>query len=129
MNIVMLDSDQLAGEPDFPEVDLPKFGWLQYTHTPSEETSERCWRGDVIVSVSTPVDKETIDKAFKLKMIIAAGEKFDHIDIETAQARGIKICNVPGLDPANSAESQQICDSVIETINALVKGQEHNRVA
>ncbi len=126
MNIVVLDSDSLAGDADFPEVDLQKYGWLQYVETNQDLVGERCWRSDIIVSVSTQVDQAVIDKAFKLKLIIAAGSSYEHIDLDAARERGIKVCNVPDSNPDNTDDTGKICEQVIETINAFLQGQDKN---
>jgi lactate dehydrogenase-like 2-hydroxyacid dehydrogenase len=121
MNVVVLDAGRLAGEADFPMLDLPKFGWQQYPESAEAEVPELCWRSDIIVSVATPIDKAVIDKAFKLKLIVAAGDSTAHIDTAAAAERGIKVCNVPGADPANRDESARICNTVVEKIDSFLK--------
>ena len=118
MNVVMIDSGQLAGDPDFPEINLPKFGWSQFVALPLEEIDERCWRADIIISTNTPVSASVIKASFKLKLILAAGDKADHIDIAAANARGITVCNVPGLIADNVKDSQIIAHQVIDNIHA-----------
>ena len=129
MNVVVIDGARLAGDADFPELALPKFGWQQYPQLPEAEVPERCWRADVIVSVATPVDQATIDKAFKLKLIAVAGDAYGHIDLDAAKARGIKVCHVPGADPANPGQAGRICAEVVANIDAFLAGTERNRVA
>jgi len=129
LNIVILDSNNLAGDADFPEVDLQKYGWLQYVETNQDLAGERCWRSDIIVSVSTRVDHAVIDKAFKLKLIVAAGDSYDHIDLEAARERGIKVCNVPTSDPGDRGDTGRICQQVIKNINAFLQGTDCNIVA
>jgi glycerate dehydrogenase len=128
MNIVVLDSDNLAGDADFPEVALQKYGWLQYVETNQELVGERCWRSDIIVTVSTMIDRAVIDKAFKLKLIIAAGGSYDHIDLDAARERGIKVCNVPDSAPAKTEDTGRICQQVVDIINAFLQGAERNLV-
>ena len=128
MNVVVIDSAHLAGEADFPMLDLPKFGWQQYPEAEASEVPELCWRADIIITVSTPIDQAVINKAFKLKLIAVAGDSYDHIDLEAARKRGIKVCNVPGLDPQEAGTSEQICNQVIENINAFLRGEERNLV-
>ena len=129
MNVYVIDSGRLAGEADFPMLDLPKFGWQQFPELAPEEVGERCWRADVLVTVATPVDRATIDQAFKLKLIAVAGMSVDHVDLDAARERGIQVCNVPGLDPADHASSQEICFEVVENIHAFLRDEERNRVA
>ncbi|MDQ1363533.1 MAG: hypothetical protein QG652_1394 [Pseudomonadota bacterium] len=128
MHIVVIDSGHLAGEADFPMPDMDKCGWQQFVQLADTEVAERCWRSDVIVSVATPVTRPVIDRAFKLRLIIAAGDNTNHIDLAAARERGITVCNAPGLNPANAAHSQAICNQVINNVNAWLKNQPVNLV-
>ncbi|HEX5636040.1 MAG TPA: hypothetical protein VFY78_03050 [Gammaproteobacteria bacterium] len=128
MHIVVIDSRQLAGEADFPMLDLDKYGWQQFVQLEQTEVADRCWRSDVVISFATPVTREVIDKAFKLQLIIAAGDNTQHIDMDAARQRGITVCNTPGLYPDNAAHSQTICLQVINNINAWLKKQPVNQV-
>ncbi|MES9857959.1 MAG: hypothetical protein ABW166_15370 [Sedimenticola sp.] len=128
MNIVVVDSGRLAGEVDFPEVNLGKFGWIQYPELEPGQISERCWRSDIIVTVSTSITQEVIDDAFKLKLIAVAGDVCDHVDLAAAQERGISVCHTPGLNPQDAACTQKICDGVIDNINAFLRGGNRNFV-
>lgn len=129
MNVVVVDGAHLAGEADFPMLDLDKFGWQQYPELVGEELAERCWRSDVIITVDTPIDKAVIDKAFKLKLIVVAGEDTSHVDIDAAKARGITVSHVPGGKPQEVAASESICNQVVANINAYLKGEALNHVA
>ena len=118
MNIVLVDSGQLSGMPEFPPVDLPKFAWLEYVDLTEDGVDDRCWRADVIVSSNTPVNEKVISETFKLKLLIAAGDKSDHIDLAAAKARGIPVCNIPGLTGDNPEDAQKIANQIIDTIHA-----------
>ncbi|MCW8917224.1 MAG: hypothetical protein OQL08_00190 [Gammaproteobacteria bacterium] len=129
MNVVVIDAANLAGEANFPALNLNKYGWSQYPHVAPEDLDKVIWRCDVIVSAAEAVDKAMLDMAFKLRLIVAAGEATDHIDKEAAAARGIKVCHVPGRDPANPEDDRKICREVVSAINAFLKEQDYNRVA
>jgi len=124
MNIVMLDSGQLSGEVDFPEVELDKFGWQQFVSLDDSEVEERCWRADIIISTNTPVTARVIDEAYKLRLIIAAGDDTGHIDYAAAKARNIKVMNVAGLTGNDPHSTETICNKVVEQINHWLKSQE-----
>lgn len=121
MNVVVLDSAHLAGEADFPMLDLPKFGWQQYTEVNPDDVPELCWRADMIVTVDTPINKEAIDKAFKLKLIVAASDSTDHIDCEAAEARGIIVCSVAGADASDAAKTAAICEEAVALMNRYIR--------
>lgn len=128
MNVVVVDGGALSPQADFPPLALDKFGWQQFVRLDDNELAERCWRSDVIVSVATPIDRAVIDGAFKLKLIVAAGERVDHIDLEAARKRNITVCNIPGMSPSGAAEDQRLCEQVIETINSYISGNPQNQV-
>jgi len=58
----------------------------------------------VLVRVNTPIDKEIIDKAKKLKVIGMPGAGLNHIDVEYAKKKNIKVYNVPGGNMDSVAE-------------------------
>jgi|GEM_PF-350286 len=128
MNIVMVDSANLSGDTDFPDLNLPKYGWMQFLSLDEAELAERCWRADVIISTRTPIRAELIEGAFKLKLIIAAGEDVGHIDQGAAQTRGITLCNVPGLTGDNPQNTRQICCEVVNIINAWLEEKPINLI-
>ncbi len=128
MNVVVVDCGHIDEDAIFPQLDLQKFGWIQYVFSEQELIPERCWRSDVIVSAKTLIGREAIDKAFKMQLIVAAGEKYDHIDLEAAAERGIMVCNTPGLDPDNKEQSRKLVLQVVNTINRFLKQNPINRV-
>jgi len=119
----MVDSGQLMGGADFPEVDIDKYGWLQFVELDASELEERCWRADIIISARTPVTAQIMEEAYKLKLIIAAGESTEHIDLEAAQSRGLEVFNTPGLTGNTPEATQAICQQVVEQINTWLKQQ------
>ena len=121
--MVVVDNNNIAGDADFPEPDLPKYGWEQFPGLDSEEATMRCWRAEVVVSASLPINKNLIDKACMLKLIVSAGDSVEHIDLATAAARGIKVCHVPGLHPDNANTSEALCRQVIDVINSFYKNE------
>ncbi len=42
MNIIVVDRGQLAGNPEFPPIDLPKFSWSEFVSLQDHEIDERC---------------------------------------------------------------------------------------
>lgn len=128
MHIVVIDSGRLAGEADFPMLDLDKYGWQQFKQLDATDVVDRCWRTDVIISVATPVTRAVIDKAHRLQLIIVAGDNTNHIDMTAARERNISACNTPGLNPDIAAECQTICNQVINNINAWLKKQPVNLI-
>jgi len=129
MNVVVIDAANLNEYAYFPSLNLRKYGWEQYLRVPQEDVEKVIWRCDVIVAAADSVDRAMLDKAFKLRLIVAAGDSTDHIDKVAAAERGIKVCNVPGRNPANPEDEKRICREVVSAINAFIKDEDYNRVA
>lgn len=123
MLMVVIDNNNIAGDADFPEVDLPKYCWEQFPELSPEDTLIRCWRAEVIVTAAHPVDRNLIDKSYQIKLIVSAGDSVDHIDLAAAAERGIKVCNVPGLSPVNPDTSGALCNQVIDIINSFYRDE------
>lgn len=58
----------------------------------------------ILVVRSTKVPASTIAKADSVKLIIRAGAGVDNIDVAAATAKGIKVCNCPGMNSIAVAE-------------------------
>lgn len=129
MNVAVIDAGNLNEDAYFPSLNLKKYAWVQYPSVADEDVEKVVWRVDVIVAVAAAVDRAMLDQAFKISLIVAAGDSTDHIDKVAAAERGIKVCNVPGTDPANPDDEKKICREVVSAINAFIKEQDYNRVA
>ena len=119
MLIVMIDNNNIAGDADFPEVNLPKYSWEQFPELSVEDLAIRCWRAEVVISAAQAIDKSILDQSFQLKLIIAAGDSTEHIDKTTAAERGIKVCHVPGLDPSNAGTSEALRNQVVDIVDSF----------
>ncbi|MCW8825448.1 MAG: hypothetical protein OQK78_03390 [Gammaproteobacteria bacterium] len=128
MKVVMIDAANMPGEAWFPSLNLRKYGWEQYLTIEDEDIEKVVWRCDCIVAAKDPVNRAMLDQAFKIQLIVAAGDSTDHIDLEAAKERGIKVCHVPGRDHANIDDDKKICREVVSAINAFIKGNDYNRV-
>ena len=58
----------------------------------------------VIVRSATQIDKEAIDKGWRLKVVGRAGIGLDNIDVEAATRRGILVVNAPQSNILSAAE-------------------------
>src|SRR5690606_12900270 len=58
----------------------------------------------VLVVRSKKVRPPAIDAAKSLKLIIRAGAGYDNIDLPAATARGVAVCNCPGMNAVAVAE-------------------------
>ncbi len=58
----------------------------------------------LVVFIYSKINSEIINKMPKLKLICTMSTGFDHIDIEYAKSRRIKVCNVPSYGENTVAE-------------------------
>lgn len=56
------------------------------------------------ILASEPVTADMLADASSLKVIARSGVGYDSIDVEAASARGIKVCNAPGINHHSVAE-------------------------
>lgn len=66
---------------------------VRHTSEPSDDDLRSC--NALVIRVRTKVDKAYLDRAPNLKFIVTATSGFDHIDVEEALSRGIKVAFAP----------------------------------
>lgn len=59
---------------------------------------------DAIIIRSDKIDKEVIDAANNLKIVVRAGAGYDNVDLEAASANGVCVMNTPGQNSNAVAE-------------------------
>ena len=59
---------------------------------------------DGAIVASEPVTAEMLDRATDLKVLARSGVGYDSIDVTAAVARGIRVCNTPGVNHDAVAE-------------------------
>lgn len=101
MRILVADSiheDGIKRLREFAEIDIA-------TGLGPEELARRIADYDaIIVRSATKVTKEVIDAGERLKVIARSGVGLDNIDVEAAEARGIKVINAPEAPTVAVAE-------------------------
>lgn len=94
MRLVFLDAATMGNTSLEP---IAALGELQlYPTSTIMESRERVRDADVILTNKAPVDGDLMDCAPHLKMICVAATGVNHIDLEAARVRGIKVRNVAG---------------------------------
>ena len=95
MKIKILDTASL-GE-DTPIEILSRFGELEtYTHTDESVIYDRVTDADVIVLNKVKITDKVFEAAKKLKLVCVFATGYDNIDLSSARAHGVGVCNVPG---------------------------------
>ena len=77
---------------------------LLENYTTKEELKQAIKQSEALIVRSDLVDKEIIDAAEKLKIIVRAGAGFDNIDTAYAAAKNIVVMNTPGQNANAVAE-------------------------
>ena len=70
--------------------------WTPYPGTAAAEVNRRIRDADVVVSNKVLLDREALLAAKHLKLVCIAATGTNNIDLETAGARNISVCNVTG---------------------------------
>ena len=128
MKVVVVDSERLGAEAEFPPLAAEKFAWEQFPALEAEELAERCWRAHAVVTVSTPLGAAEMKGMTMLSLIVVAGDSAAHVDLDAARAAKVAVCHVPGADPTDPAQAQRICGEVVANIDAFMDGQARHRL-
>jgi len=104
MEIVITDGYTLnPGDLDWREIRA--LGNVEYhDRTAPIDIADRCRHAEIIVTNKTPINAETLRQATKLKLIAVTATGYNIIDVATAQAKGIAVCNVPAYGTDSVAQ-------------------------
>ena len=73
------------------------------------EEAEAPWEGDDVVGLLVgpdyPVDREDVERLPALRVVATCSVGYDHVDLEAAAARGVRVANVPDYCVEEMAES------------------------
>lgn len=73
------------------------------------EAAEAPWEGDDVVGLLVgpdyPVDREDVERLPALRVVATCSVGYDHVDLEAAAARGVRVTNVPDYCVEEMAES------------------------
>lgn len=103
-HIVVLDG-MPANPGDVSWAPLESLGQLTvHGATAAEQTLDRVKDATAIVTNKVPVRAEHLDAAPNCRIVCSLATGFDHIDIEAARARGIRVTNVPAYSTQTTAQ-------------------------
>jgi len=121
MKITILDRASLGADLSLDE--LASIGELVvYDSTTSEELNERVKDTEVLILNKVKITNETLANANLLKLICITATGFDNVDVSSASARGIGVCNVPGY----STDSVALI-TIATTLSLLTHIRTYNR--
>ncbi|MBN4080322.1 hypothetical protein JYT31_01525 [Beggiatoa alba] len=126
MNVVVIDSQHLPDDVEFPPLAAYKFGWQQFLGLDRADIKERCWRSHCVVTFNTFLDKELLNSMAKLELLILANHDAKLVDIQAAEKNNVSVCQIPDLDPAqfdlnNQTQAQHLCDTIVKLIDRYME--------
>ena len=107
--IVVLDRTHIPGEPRVPEYEHV---WAEYPHTDACDCVDHLWRASVGVTHSTPIDRQSIDGAAKLGLVIVMGEDEGIVDAAACAERDIEIAHLPPDGSPDQARMERLMDII-----------------
>jgi phosphoglycerate dehydrogenase-like enzyme len=81
--------------------------WIELAWTPVRDRSGLAAAfadADAVLHVLDPIDAATMDLAPRVRLIQKLGVGVNTIDLDAARARGIAVCNIPGVNAVAAAE-------------------------
>ena len=89
---VLMCSPDLAAITEVLRDTLPEH---EIVPTEPDALAAEAPNAEVIIPARTPIDAGTVESASRLRLIQQFGIGVDHVDLETARARGIPVANAP----------------------------------
>lgn len=121
--VMVIDSAQLPAGAEFPPLEAAKYGWEQYPQLSEDEIGERCWRADILVSLSTAIHRPVLEKLDKLKLLIVAGEACNGLDQDAAREHGVELLAFPDANLGDAEGAQELCGQVSAAINHYLRNR------
>ena len=120
MKILIADCSTLAQNNDLPLTVFEEYGKVVYNPNISrDELLSTVHEYDMILCNKTIIDSVVIEKAKKLKYIGLFATGYNNIDVVSADAKGIVVCNAGSY--STSAVAQQTFAYILNHYNAVNK--------
>jgi glycerate dehydrogenase len=124
IKVVVVDAAALPGGVDFPPLNIDKYGWEQYPRLSDEEIAERCWRADIVITLTTGIRQEMLQKMIKLGLLICTGKACDLLDQAAARQHGVELLAFPDARLNSVEASQDVCNRIAAAIDHYVQNFE-----
>ena len=111
--IVILDGQNIPGEPRIPDYEHV---WAEYPQTGAQDCNDHLWRASIGVTHSVPIDRQAIDGAAKLGLVVVMGADKGIVDAAACQERDIEVVHLP---PDGSPDQARL-DRLMDVIDAYV---------
>jgi phosphoglycerate dehydrogenase-like enzyme len=128
IKVVVVDAAQLPTGVDFPPLETAKYGWEQYPALTADDIGERCWRADILVTLSTAMDMATLKKMPRLKLLIAVGEACQRIDQNALTQLGVQFEAFPSAQCGEPDEARDLCNRISQAIDHYISNYKNSGV-
>ena len=102
MNVVFLDGASLPSPMPRPDDAVI---WTFREKTALEQVAEALADADVAITNKVRIDRVTLEKLPRLKLICVAATGYDCVDVAACRDQGVTVCNVPAYSAVSVAES------------------------
>lgn len=89
-------------------------------YTEKSQLLEAVAEADAMIVRSDKVDKEVLDAAKNLKIVVRAGAGYDNVDLETATANNVCVMNTPGQN--SNAVAELVIGMLLSTVRSGFDG-------
>ena len=120
INIVVVDSVKLPEGVEFPSLKTVKYSWEQYLQLDDEDIAVRCWRADILVVLSTAINRAHLDKMPRLKLLIVANEACRRLDQAAAEEQGVELLAFPDTTYSDPEAAQDLCNRISKAIDHYI---------
>ena len=103
MKIVILDAATLGADIDLTPI-TAQGEVTVYQTTAQHEVAERLQDADAVVVNKLKMNAESLQNAYRLRLICVTATGYDNVDTAYCRARGIALCNVPGYSTDSVAQ-------------------------
>jgi lactate dehydrogenase-like 2-hydroxyacid dehydrogenase len=128
VKVVVVDAAQLPAGVDFPPLETAKYGWEQYPALTADDIGERCWRADIVVTLSTAIDMASLKKMPRVKLLIAIGEACQHVDQNGLSQLGVELMALPSAQCEEPEQAQILCNRVSRAIDHYISNCKNSGV-
>lgn len=94
LKAVMLDAKTLGDGVNFEPLNNLPVEWTRYDLTAPEQTVERIADASVVLTNKVIINDQVMEQCPNLKFIGILATGMNNVDLEAAEKRGIKVCNV-----------------------------------
>jgi len=118
LKVIVIDSQHLPRDADFPPLDLYKYGWEQYLNLDSEAIVDHAFRMEVVVSIGTDIDEAMLKQMQRVRLLVVGDRSTVSFPKALAAERGIVVCD--SGDKKLSGGAEPFCAEVIAVIEAFL---------